>query len=706
MELQEYAQTILWGTSLEEKLVVPTKLLDSQTAVPLTSMECPGRPRGLEMEPPGGKRAKFPAIGALEDPKARGRALHFFANHELLALELMALALLKFPSADSRWRRTIFATMRDEQKHLKLYLKRMKELGVEWGEIPLNRFFWDHISSINSPEDFAIRMSLTFEQANLDFSLVYRDAFRDVGDAVSADVMHHVLEDEIRHVRHGVEAIQASKPADRSLWEVYAEGLPYPLTPARAKGRVFFAEPRRRAGLSEDFIDALRVYRHTRGRPPVVRLFNPATEAALGQGIPGHRPNRGILAMAKDLEVLPALLGNTDDVVLVRKKPSIAHQARMLEWGWPQAEWVEVPLDRHRFPREHSLTQRQFSGMEPWGWDPTVAAFLEPLQSGWKDHAEPLSTKAERYRNWSNKAWLAERLPEVLSPLRPEVRAKMIDRSPSVGKSLRAVRDAVQEHWEVGTGRVVLKAPFGTAGRDAIRVEQSELKPPEIAWVERTLATQGSVVVEAWYTRVMDVSFQFRVHADGRFQGLGLTPFETDERGQYRGSWVAPLGLRADPEQKAFLYRGKGGSWVQAALETLSQHLASHLAKQGFRGRAGVDAMVVRLPCGALKLRAPLELNPRATMGHVALAAAKPFLGGGRIAFWTLITPPLVRAAGCTHPRDVVDLWEKRLPRKFLGGQWLQGIFPVNEVEKAKTAVGVLAVGPSRDCLLKSLKID
>ena len=382
MELQDYAQTILFGTSLEEKLVLPSKLADSPSLGPLTSVQAPGRPKGLEMEPPGGKRAKFPALGALDDPRARGRALHFFANHELLALELMALALLKFPKADSRWRRTVFATMRDEQKHLKLYLQRMNELGVEWGEIPLNRFFWDHIASMESPEDFAIRMSLTFEQANLDFSLLYRDAFRNVGDEVSADLMHQVLEDEIRHVRHGVEAIQASKPAEKSLWEVYAEGLPYPLTPARAKGRVFFDAPRKKAGLSDAFIDALRVYRHTRGRPPVVRIFNPATEAALGQEIPGHTPNRGILGLARDLEVLPALLGNTDDVVLVRRKPSVGQQARMLEWGWPQAEWVEVPLEQRVFPSDHPFAKLQFSGVEPWGWDPTVAEFREPLRGG------------------------------------------------------------------------------------------------------------------------------------------------------------------------------------------------------------------------------------------------------------------------------------------------------------------------------------
>ena len=37
--------------------------------------------------------------------------LHFFANHELLAIELIALALLRFPDADPGWRRGLAAIL-------------------------------------------------------------------------------------------------------------------------------------------------------------------------------------------------------------------------------------------------------------------------------------------------------------------------------------------------------------------------------------------------------------------------------------------------------------------------------------------------------------------------------------------------------------------------------------------------------------------
>jgi hypothetical protein len=38
------------------------------------------------------------------DENCRSRLLHFFCNHELLAVERMALALLHFPDAPSSFR--------------------------------------------------------------------------------------------------------------------------------------------------------------------------------------------------------------------------------------------------------------------------------------------------------------------------------------------------------------------------------------------------------------------------------------------------------------------------------------------------------------------------------------------------------------------------------------------------------------------------
>ena len=141
MEIREFAHQVLFSSELQTKLARPLRLTDDEPGRPLGAVDTPARPSGLALTAPRGRRVRFPTRSQLDTPHMRGRALHFFANHELLALELMALALLRFPEAPQKFRRTLVATMRDEQKHMRLYLSRMADLGVELGEIPMNSFF-------------------------------------------------------------------------------------------------------------------------------------------------------------------------------------------------------------------------------------------------------------------------------------------------------------------------------------------------------------------------------------------------------------------------------------------------------------------------------------------------------------------------------------------------------------------------------------
>ena len=98
MEIREYAERVLWGESLTLKLDVPDLLTDSTPGVPIGRVDAPKRPAELKLGKPQESSGGFPKHNELQNEEARGRVLHF-ANHELLALELMALALLRFPDA-------------------------------------------------------------------------------------------------------------------------------------------------------------------------------------------------------------------------------------------------------------------------------------------------------------------------------------------------------------------------------------------------------------------------------------------------------------------------------------------------------------------------------------------------------------------------------------------------------------------------------
>ena len=119
--------------------------------------------------------------------------------------------------------------------------------------------------SPHGPRAFLCAMGLTLEQANLDFAAAYRDAFRASGDERSAQVCDAVQHDEVRHVALAARWLRKLAPG-RSDLEAYTEAVPFPFAATRAKGRRFDAEARQRAGLSPEFIEAVRTARSKPGR--------------------------------------------------------------------------------------------------------------------------------------------------------------------------------------------------------------------------------------------------------------------------------------------------------------------------------------------------------------------------------------------------------------------------------------------------------
>jgi uncharacterized ferritin-like protein (DUF455 family) len=110
-------------------------------------------------------------------------------------------------------------------------------------------------------------MGLTLEQANLDFTALYRDAFREAGDEASAAVCERVHRDEIGHVALAARALaRLSEDADEVAR--YEAAVPFPFGPDRAKGRRFEVGARRRAGLGEAFIAHVRAARSTSEAKP------------------------------------------------------------------------------------------------------------------------------------------------------------------------------------------------------------------------------------------------------------------------------------------------------------------------------------------------------------------------------------------------------------------------------------------------------
>ena len=257
MELREWAIQILSAENLDAKLDSPTLLTDEQPGPALIWQE-PARPLALKFRLHS-RKDRLPPLHELGALDKRASCLHRFAAHELLAVEIMAFALLAFPEAPKHFRRSVAATLKEEQEHVRLYLTRMQELGLHFGDLPVFRHFWAYTRFMTTPLHYISLMNLTFEMANLDFAPMYRDIFTKYGDMGSAELMQRIVIDEVSHVASGYHWLNKLRPASLSDWETWVGSLPpkMELVRARARGHHFNPTYRREAGIPEPWIAQL-----------------------------------------------------------------------------------------------------------------------------------------------------------------------------------------------------------------------------------------------------------------------------------------------------------------------------------------------------------------------------------------------------------------------------------------------------------------
>lgn len=256
MKSSEYAKYLLLEGSLHSKLVPPPKDLEWDCSEPIR-IEKPNRESKILWSE---KKSKIPRLEHLNQARLRGETLHHFANHELMAIELFAWAILAFPKVQLDLRKDWLRTLIEEQRHLRLYMKRMGDLGIELGERPLNYLFWKQIPWVETELQFTSLVSLSLEGANLDFMQIYSRAFAFYGDSESESVTLQVYCDEIKHVKRGWLHFSSQVSNDMSDWDFFRSQLVFPFTPRRAKAYNFFPETRREVGCSENFISNLGDY--------------------------------------------------------------------------------------------------------------------------------------------------------------------------------------------------------------------------------------------------------------------------------------------------------------------------------------------------------------------------------------------------------------------------------------------------------------
>ena len=708
MNVTEFAEQIVFGKTLEDKLIVPGKLTHDgnvRNRPDVRSLVSPGRPVGLQMRHDAIKTAP-PSDDQLENERARGQLLHFLANHELLATELMALVLLKFPDAPRSFRQGVLVTLQEEQEHTRMYIKRMRECGVEFGAYPLSGRFWRIVEPMQSPMDFVSRLSLTFEQANLDYSLHFANVFGRMGDTETAKLLQKIYEDEIGHVQHGLHWFRQWKDPEQSDWEAYQDSLEYPMSPQRGRGprAAFNRQGRVLAGLTDDFIDSIEVFRQSGGRPPTVHWFDPSVESELA----GGGDSLLLEQLGRDLELVMVAVARQDDIVLVREIPSRDLKKQLIDVGFDLPEFVT--LDSRQ-----TLDNRKLHEFAPWAWTPNNHDIAGPLVQSVRRLPPKWSSKqTDLFRkSWSSnclRRWLSKddqnNFTQCPTP-------DWFCKPDCVGIEIfepADVRRALDEIKARGYETAVFKLDLSASGRGQRRFETGiQLIESDNAWLQSVFKDSEDrdvaspvAVLEPELERVVDFSFLWDVNFENGDSADG-TPMDSSENdlAKYLGSTRALVtagrkytGARLSlpfvdcaPEVRQFLLADRAEK-LESISNWLAPRLTAELSSRNFAGCFGVDAFIYRGAGGELLVKPVVEFNPRMTMGHIALALQKKVAAGVVSEFRILANsqwnqfPDSIKRAPLTTAKD---------------GRWSSGIIRLSEVNEKTKLVPFVLIG--RCCL-------
>ena len=626
MNISQFAERILFSTSLEDKLLAPEVLtydLSARQIRNLDQLSSPHRPVGMEMQAEGAKAIAPPRDDQLDNEISRGRLLHYLANHELLATELMALVLLKFPDAPPSFRQGVLVTLQEEQEHTRMYLKRMRECGVEFGSYPLSGQFWNVVAPMRSPMDFVSRLSLTFEQANLDYSQHFAKVFRRLGDVPTASLLEKIYEDEIGHVKHGLHWFRQWKDPNLDDWEAYRKTLEFPMSPQRGKGPgiQFNREGRQLAGLSNSFIDAIEVFQQSRGRRATLRWF----DAGVEQELAGTNRSDSLLEqLSTDLELVMISLSKPDDILLLRKLPSQSLRKKLLSAGFKLPEFASIE-------ETHRLVDRKLFEFEPWAWSPDNMQRVEPLANHVRHRPLPWCEIRQRL---FRKSWSVEVLQSALK--KSPIEYHWLPDPSCAGQIVRDVDDLAKRLRDCPGETLLFKQDLATTGRGQRRfLAGQDLTPIDLDWLNCRIPSnkyEPMGVLEPLLNRILDLSFLYRWNREIETpKFLGFTrPLMHGRR--YIGTRLTNPIQNESAEVKRFLLsdRGKVLTQVQSWIES---YLIPNLPKGRVEGHFGVDVMVFRNQSGQLKIKPLVELNPRTTMGHIALGFSKRIAPGSEATF-------------------------------------------------------------------------
>jgi len=274
------------------------------------------------------------------------------------------------------------------------------------------------------------------------------------------------------------------------------------------------------------------------------------------------------------LQFLPLLYARDDDEILVTHLP-------------------ENPMAQLRLTTETDFFNHQ---LKTWGWSETA-------------------------QKWANENALTYTPPSFTTVRDIASKVFSFTHSPKLPEAhLFHTLEEVEKWLKTGFYPKVLKTCYGLAGRGRFLLSQPDDFIRMRGGVIKNFEEGYPLIGEPWVERLLDFSTQWMISKEHGPFYLGATVMENTASGQYERTL-------AGDEETLF---GPYHFFLLQHLEMIKVPL-DRIAKEGYFGPLGIDAMVYRHPTTMNELLHPIvEFNVRKTMGWLALHLHKkkqaPFL--------------------------------------------------------------------------------
>lgn len=257
-------------------------------------------------------------------------------------------------------------------------------------------------------------------------------------------------------------------------------------------------------------------------RLPVVHLFNPANDEALGSNNRWHTPSRHALQYQHDCELLPIWWANDGDFIIAphhsdEEIKAVADEAQVNVRRYPQGAYAEPT---------------------PWGWSRDAKRQFE--EAGVPATCLPTDDDIQQIRTLSHRQ------------LAVDVNNDLYNHTGISAPNRPRIYSATSQMEIHGGDDCLLKRPWSCSGRGIFPT--STLTDAELLRLAGgIIKRQGSVVVEDALPKALDMSALF--YTDGTeiiHQGWSL--FQTMPDGRYIGSLVAPQAEIANRLHEAAIF--------------------------------------------------------------------------------------------------------------------------------------------------------